>query len=282
MILRTPLGNRDVTHSPSHLDARLNQLHGGLLQMWRQLLRARRSLSAFEARDRLAAAGRAPTLPIEFRSQYGEDVAAWDILGKPLDGFFIEVGAFDGLSYSTTYALEAIGWKGLLVEPIAARAEACRKNRPNSRVVHSALGPPNAPREITFNVVDDQYGGMLSYAEGLSQGHHVDQVNAAGSRKTSVRVPLTTLDSLLEGHTGPIDLVSIDVEGAEIGLLEGFDIARWKPRVMLIEDSTFGNSPALDRLLARAPYTLRGWVESSRVCVRSDEREILERTEQAL
>ncbi len=264
------------------VEQHLNQLHGGLLQVWRHVLRLRRSVSAIEARDKLAAAGRTAALPIEFKSQFGEDVAAWDILGKPLDGFFIEVGAFDGVSYSTTYALEAIGWKGLLVEPIPARAEVCRKNRPNSRVVHSALGGPKSPREVTFNVVEDEYGGMLSYADGLSQGHHVDQVNAAGSKKVSVRVPVTTLDSLLEGHTGPIDLATIDVEGAEIGLLEGFDIARWKPRVMMIEDSTFGKNPVLDKLLARAPYTLMGWVESSRVCVRSDEVEIIERAKQAL
>lgn len=264
------------------LDQQLQQMHGGLMQVWRHVLRLRRSVSAMEARDQLAAAGRVPTLPIDFRSQFGEDVAAWDLLGKPLDGFFIEVGAFDGVTYSTSYALEAIGWKGLLVEPIPARAEACRRNRPNARVVHAALAGPTAPKELTFTVVEDSYGGMLSYAESLSQGHHVEQVRAAGERQSKVRVPVTTLDALLSGHTGSIDLVSIDVEGAELALLEGFDLARWKPRVMMIEDSTFGQNPALDRLLARHPYTLAGWVESSRVCVRSDERDLLERARQVL
>ncbi|MDX2132796.1 MAG: FkbM family methyltransferase [Planctomycetota bacterium] len=266
----------------AQLDARLNQVHGGLLQVWRQFLGVRRTVARLDALDRLARAGQTPHLALDFKSQFGEDITSWELLGKPLSGFFIEVGAFDGVSYSTTYALEAMGWTGLLVEPTPARAEACRANRPHSRVVHSALAGPTAPAEATFHVLEDEYGGMLSYAEGLSQGHHVEQVHAANVRKVSVRVPVTTLDRLLEGHNRPIDLVTIDVEGAELELLAGFDLARWRPRLMLIEDSTFGNNPALDALVARGSYQVVGWVESSRVYARSDEADIIRRAREVL
>ncbi len=271
-----------LDHHLANLDARLNQLQGGLLQMWRQFLNVRRSVARLDALDRLARVGRSPRMDLEFRAQFGEDVTAWELLGKPLEGFFIEVGAFDGVSYSTTHALEALGWTGLLVEPIPARAEACRKNRPHARVVHSALAGPAAAPEATFHVLEDEYGGMLSYAEGLSQGHHVEQVHAANVRKVSVRVPVTTLDRLLEGHAGPIDLVTIDVEGAELELLAGFDLARFRPRVVFVEDSTFGNNPALDALMARGPYQVAGWVESSRVYVRADEPGLVRRAREVL
>ena len=57
-------------------------------------------------------------------------------LKKYLDyknGFFLEVGAFDGVNYSNTIHLEQqLNWKGLLIEPTFENYLSCIKNRPNS------------------------------------------------------------------------------------------------------------------------------------------------------
>jgi hypothetical protein len=53
-----------------------------------------------------------------------------------------------------------------------------------------------------------------------------------------IEVPIRTLDSVLEeagAHEG-FDFLSIDVEGHEIEVLRGFDLARWQPQVILLED----------------------------------------------
>jgi hypothetical protein len=52
---------------------------------------------------------------VEFRSQCGEDALIWDAFNGQLDGFYIEVGAFNGYDFSVTYALDCIGWNGLLI-----------------------------------------------------------------------------------------------------------------------------------------------------------------------
>ena len=51
-------------------------------------------------------------------------------------------------------------------------------------------------------------------------------------------MPIRTLDSVLEEARAPehFDFLSIDVEGHEIEVLRGFDIARWQPRLILLED----------------------------------------------
>src|SRR5437762_915560 len=57
------------------------------------MLRLRRRVYRSEALAALREAGREPSIPLEFRSQCGEDLWLWDLFeGKP-DGFFIEVGA---------------------------------------------------------------------------------------------------------------------------------------------------------------------------------------------
>ena len=52
-----------------------------------------------------------------------------------------------------------------------------------------------------------------------------------------IKVKARTLDSILLGvDAGQIDLLSIDVEGAELGVLSGLSIERYKPKLILLED----------------------------------------------
>ena len=55
-------------------------------------------------------------------------------------------------------------------------------------------------------------------------------------------VEVTTLDALLEGHTGGIDFVVLDLEGHELAALEGFDLERWRPSVLLVENNDAGGA----------------------------------------
>ena len=214
-------------------------------------------------------------MPIEFRSQFTEDVWIWDVLGNQTEGFFIEVGAFDGYHFSVTYALEAIGWNGLLIEGLPARAEACRARRPHSRVVHAALGRRGSSGTTTFTAVEDSYGGMLSYAHGNTE--HARQMASAKFGMRKVEVPLTTMDDLLADHTGPIDAAVIDVEGGELEVLNGFDLDRFKPRVLLLEDNSRGMNTALANYMSTKPYIFAGWLEVNRLYVRADEERLLDR-----
>lgn len=251
---------------PSPVDAAFQQMRLAVASIYHTLTRTRQKVYAMEAAQRLAALGRKPALPIEFRSQFGEDLLLYDLFdGKP-DGFFIEVGAFDGYNYSVTYALEAMGWKGLLIEAIPDRAAECKARRTNSRVVNAALSRRGSAGETPFTVTTDQYGGMLSYHSTTPQ-HLNDTKNAP---KTSVTVPLTTMDDLLKDHAGEIDVASIDVEGGEVALLQGFDLHKHRPRVLLLEDNTQGADPALRLYMSTQPYVMCGWLEVNAIFVRAD------------
>jgi FkbM family methyltransferase len=195
-------------------------------------------------------------------------------------GFFIEVGAFDGVRFSVTYILEAMGWTGLLIEAIPERFEACRAARPRSRVVHAALGPRGSAGTTSFNFVQDDFGGMLSYHK--AKPAHTGMLDASGLKRTPVTVPLTSMDELLRDHKGEIDAAVIDVEGGELDLLQGFDLLRHRPKLLMLEDNTFGKDPALDQHMRTQPYVLAGWVHLNRVYVRADLIEMLARTRRAL
>ncbi len=258
----------------TQIEQAVSRLNQGLVTLFTRLVRVSQRAAAAEARARLAAAGQKPRLPMEFKAQFGEDVFIWDALGQPLSGFFIEVGAFDGYAYSVTHGLEALGWNGLLVEALPGPCEACKARRPNSRVVHAALSRPGGPATATFNAASDSLGGMYSFL--TTDEHHRGVLANSGTTTAPITVPQTTMDALLEGHAGSIDAAIIDVEGGEIPLLEGFDLNRWKPRVLILEDNARGRDPALERYMQSQPYHFLGWLEVNRLYIHNDERAVIE------
>ena len=78
-------------------------------------------------------------------------------------GIFVEAGANDGVSQSNTLYFERyLNWRGLLVEPVPALAEECKKNRPGCRVANFALVPlGEAPSEIEMWSC-----GLMSFVDG--------------------------------------------------------------------------------------------------------------------
>jgi FkbM family methyltransferase len=141
-------------------------------------------------------------------------------------GFFVEVGANDPHARSQTLHLERAGWTGILIEPQPDLAEQLRTLRTGKVFAVACSSPEHAGRTMPLHVA-----GPLSSLdrERMAPGAAPERV---------IEVPIRTLDSLLDEADAPkpLDFLSIDVEGHEIEVLRGFDIARWRPRLILLED----------------------------------------------
>lgn len=156
-------------------------------------------------------------------------------------GVFIEAGANDGVRQSNTYYFEKIrGWTGLLVEPVPEFAAACRKNRGRSWVIEAAL----AAEDRADATVELQVAGLMStvtgaLGEGAATARHVAAALAVQRIATAriIHVPSRTLSSLIDEAriTREIDLLSLDVEGAEEVALRGLDFSRHAPRFICVE-----------------------------------------------
>ena len=189
------------------------------------------------------------TLNIEslYKAQFGEDRILWQVFRRRRCGYFIEVGAYDGVTLSNTYFLEQLGWCGLLVEPIYPLCQKAAAARPRSRVVHAACSKRGSRGTARFTVT--QNVPVLSFLQ--ADQDHIDRCIREGAQLVEIDVPLATLDDILmherknPGSCGSpwvpnvgwrIDLLSIDTEGCELDVLDGFALERFKPRVLVIEN----------------------------------------------
>jgi FkbM family methyltransferase len=166
-------------------------------------------------------------------------------------GFFVEVGANRPQQESQTWHLEQLGWTGVLIEPqpnLAAELWCMR----SARVFAVACSSPeNAGRRMRLHVA-----GALSSLDR-------DRMAPGAEPESVIEVPVRTLDDILiEARApAPLDFLSIDVEGHELEVLRGFDLARWRPQLILLEDHV-GNLHK-HRFLLAAGYRLIRRVENN-------------------
>lgn len=158
------------------------------------------------------------------------------IFGLRRDGTFVEVGAFDGYSFSNTSCLAAAGWAGSYVEPVPASAAACRERHrvhPKVSVTELAIGAVEGS-------IDIHVGGPLSTpnTELLAEYREVDWAKGSfDDNHDVVSVRQVTLDHFLEtqGIEPGLDVLVVDVEGYEPAVFSGFDLARWRPACIIAE-----------------------------------------------
>jgi FkbM family methyltransferase len=170
---------------------------------------------------------------------------------RKTEGFFVEVGAYDGVVLSNTFFFESIGWTGVLVEPDPAKAARCRANRPKSQVFECAAVASPTLDEISFYSVD---GGEVYSTVNMTDQHR-QRLSEYGLSFKETHVRAMTLDRILESAgTRSIDFVTIDVEEGEMEVLGGFDILRWRPEAVMVETNSRFRKPEIRRYFVERGY----------------------------
>jgi FkbM family methyltransferase len=190
----------------------------------------------------------ATTSEQESHAQFAEDRILAEIFGDRAGGYCVEVGANDGRTGSASYLFEKRGWQCLLVEPIPALADEIRAHR-SCRVVNCAASSQGG--EATFFVAES--------VEAMSTldltPHRAEWIRHSGGAVKEITVRTATLDTLLEeAGFAELDFVTIDVEGHELSVLEGFDLGRYRPRIVIIEDNSVNGDPRVARHMADNGY----------------------------
>ncbi|MCJ9673385.1 MULTISPECIES: FkbM family methyltransferase [unclassified Neorhizobium] len=184
-------------------------------------------------------------------SQIQQDRWVLEELREKRDGFFVEIGAFDGKTHSNTYLLEtAYGWKGILAEPNPILSDGIRSIRSSpldTRPVDSDTG-----KSVVMRYVADE-----PELSAMADRAYSDQ-HAEARRKGSVEIAQSTisLDDLLQTYNAPdeIDFISIDTEGNEPDILSSFDFDRYTVRLFCVEHNYTDANVKLDQIMFRRGY----------------------------
>lgn len=147
-------------------------------------------------------------------AQAGQDEWVHSIIGD--SGYFVDIGAHDGVVHSNSYVLEQLGWDGVCVEPNPAACEQLWHNRQCA---------------INASLISNHDGSMSFDGTRVAVG--------------GWPVRCLRLCRLLELCDAPdvIDYLSVDVEGHELEVLDGMDFDRWHVRLLTVEHNLYCDGP---------------------------------------
>jgi FkbM family methyltransferase len=177
-----------------------------------------------------AHAGYRLDLPNASFAQWGQDMMIFPLFQGKTDGFFVEAGAVDGEYLSNSLLFEMKGWSGLLVEPNALQYKKLTQKRRNAYTFHGALSISNRTEGLTLFFDPAQKDTGAGW-DSISDYQSYTDENV--TEYTVPAVPIATLMSQLNRTT--IDFWSLDVEGAEPGILENVDFQKLEIGVLCIE-----------------------------------------------
>lgn len=162
-------------------------------------------------------------------AQNSEDVVLRNAFFDQPTGFYVDVGAGDPVEDSVTKHFYDLGWHGINIEPLPRRFARLREQRNRDTNLQIAVGAENGRLRLTEANID----GFSTLDPG-----NAETLRAGGASLRSFDVEVKTLARVLEDHAPTtIDFLKVDVEGFEKNVLVGADLTRFRPRVIVVEDT---------------------------------------------
>jgi FkbM family methyltransferase len=172
------------------------------------------------------------------------------------NGFFLEVGAYDGLFQSNTLFLETdLNWKGILIEPNFKYFLQCLKNRPKSIIINCLLTSFENYKKKKYSYGDfDAYSKMSTkWGGGPATGGPMSSILSFKKiwdfrmlfekvRRNYSFLPVLNFPMQLileELSISNIDFFSLDVEGHEYEVLNGINFEKTYIKYLCIEVKSF-------------------------------------------
>lgn len=219
-------------------------------------------------------------------AQNHEDVVLNRVFQNQSKGFYIDVGAYHPIHDSVTYYFYQRGWQGINIEPHVEYYREFEHVRPRDINLNLAVSNRQGPVHFYHCTSVPNHEGI----NGLSSAswENVRRLTEVGCMFEEHTVEAATLDQICSNHVrSTIDFLTIDVEGHEGEVLQGIDLTRWRPRVILVEDTApvaigvsaiqnqFEQRGKWEDILFQADYQFALFDGVNRFYVRSEEPEML-------
>ena len=168
-----------------------------------------------------------------------EDFILYNLFKDKKIGFYIDIGAYDGIDISNTFIFDQLGWKGLCFEPHPRHFIDLIKNRSKNSIC-----------------CDIALSDKISDGEKFWLKPRVSTLNPKVKKSdwNFIYVKTTTLNEILKSYEEKIDFITIDVEGHEQEVLNGFNIKKYLPDIVLIETKAKGISFNYDDYFMKNDY----------------------------
>ena len=158
----------------------------------------------------------------------GVDVVIGNIFRDKDRGLYIDVGCQHPIKNNNTYILNKKGWKGINIDLDKDNIDLFNISRPNDENINIAISNKISEVELFFyhkkspiNTIDKKTSNY-------------QQAKVTEIKKVNTNT-LYNVISKTKYKNSKFDFLSVDVEGHELQVLEGFDFNLYSPDVIVVE-----------------------------------------------
>ncbi len=176
-----------------------------------------------------------------YYSQKGQDkFLNEEVFNGKEGGFFVDIGAHDGISFSNSYFFEKyLGWKGICIEPNPDIFPKLIQNR-LSLCLQLAVAKEN--KKFNFLKCEGYMLEMYSGIFELMDVKHIERIEKEmqifGGSCSTIEIQCKPISEILnEYNINSIDFINIDIEGGEEEAIKSIDFKKTKIKAILVENN---------------------------------------------
>lgn len=155
------------------------------------------------------------------------------------NGFFLDIGAHDGMTGSNTYFFEKeLQWQGICFEPLPhlfKQLESCR----DCICINACVGPSAGTVPfLHLNSVDEQLSGMCATYDKRMLDVVLNDISVYGGNCAVMQLPCVRVNDILDQYgVTHVDYLSLDTEGSELEILKSIDFSKVTIDMMSVENN---------------------------------------------
>ena len=167
-------------------------------------------------------------------AQQGEDLILDRVLTRVLrkDVFkchtYVDVGAYDAIDHSVTYLLYLRGWNGVVFDPSLSTQKSFKRWRKRDVFVNAVVGNEDGV-DVDFYIPKRSLSDQSLVSTKYPNSEKVNDFDKLVFRQVNLN------NELRRQGLSKIDVLNIDVEGAELEILKNLDFDFFKPSVIAVE-----------------------------------------------
>jgi len=154
------------------------------------------------------------------------NILKWDM---NLKWVYLDIGSYHQIEESVTYKLYKRGWSGIAVDASPATKSLFTEYRPNDKFINAVIGEKHNVY-VDFYFLGELNEHSLINTKELTKSQKRLFPTAQPTKQRQVNI-VKELESL---GVEKIDVLNLDVEGAELEILKSFDFDKYSAAVIIV------------------------------------------------
>lgn len=170
-------------------------------------------------------------------SQDQQDIYLYNKFFKNIkNGFYVDIGAYDGIKISNTYNYELLGWEGICIEPLSGPYSLLTVNR-KCKCINGIISDKD-DEYLDFCEISG-YPEMLSgIIDNYSDKHKqriINECDQYQAVRKKIKVKNYKFSDVVDNYN--INFLDIDTEGNELNILKTIDYNKYNIHIISVEDN---------------------------------------------